>query len=251
MNTWHCKLMIFALVTPLLSACLHGTPGSMVAGQCECCSAGDGLREKIEVDELRMFLNPIPLGVVSSAMSVDLDTLWTSLRAGLSVKEIALENRRSAQVVIDALAAAHLAQVDYWVCGNNYTADEIAALKSRAKQIASEFVLNPFDLRNADSHIMMAATDWGDPGSAGTCMQGPVGGRLLDLKYRLDVYDDVRGGQHNFNSRNMTECELQLVVSFGVGNQEALLAVADEASACGAPNYARWLVSIGDGTFGQ
>ncbi len=244
-------MTILALIAPLLSACLHGSKAPMDAARCECCSSGDESLDRIEVGKLGMFLNPIPLGVASSAVGADLDTLWSSLRAGLSIGEIALESGRSAEVVIDALAAANLAQVDYWVCGGDYTADKIVALQRRANQIASDFVLNPFDLRNAGSHIMMAATDWGDPQSAGTCMQGPVGGRLLDLKYRLDVYDDVRGGQHNFNPRNMTGCELQQVVSFGAENRETLLAVADEALKCGAPNYSRWLTSIADGTFGR
>ncbi len=239
MAKWHCALMIFALTMPLLSGCLHRPPGCIDVSPCECCNAGDESPEKIDIDAFGMFLNPIPLGAVSSAMNVDLDTLWSSLRAGLSVGEIALENHCPATAVIDALAAANRAQVDYWVCGHDYTGDEIAALKRRADQIAAEFVLNPFDLRDADFHIMISATDRGGPESAGTCMQGEAGGRLLDLKYRLDVYDDIRGGQHNFQPSAMTECEIQQVRSFGAVNQDAMLVVAGEALACGATNFSR------------
>jgi hypothetical protein len=209
-------------------------------------------KPKITDRNVYLFCNPMPLGLVAEKSGIDPDELWKHLRTGkTSIAAVLKKKGVPAKQVISPLKGANRKQIRYWTQGQGYSSKEIKALVERTDKIAEHFVTGPFDIKFAREHIMMAATDWGDPESAGKAMMESGGGRLLDLKYKLDVYDDTRGGQHNFAPDAMTKSEIQLVRSFGKENREGLLIVAKEASAAGAVKYARWVTSIADGTFGR
>ena len=73
----------------------------------------------------------------------------------------------------------------------------------------------------------------------------------MDLKYRLDILDDVRGGQHNFIPNLMGKREISRVLTFGEVNAKQLQAVARVAKSCENIRYAAFPSSIANGSFGN
>ena len=208
-------------------------------------------KQKITAETVYQFCHPMPLGLVAKGSGINIDALWKELGTGKSSIAAVLKKKGVASgKTIAALKALHRKQIKYWTDKQGYSSKEIAALAKRTDEIAKHFVTEPFNIKFAREHIMMAATDWGDPKSAGTAMMKSIGGLLLDLKYKLDIYDDVRGGQHNFAPDAMSKSDIKLVHAFGKENREALLRVVNGASACGAVKYASWVKTIAECTFG-
>jgi len=206
--------------------------------------------DPVQVRTLYAFLNPLPFRAASGAIGIDLQPLWRSLAKGLSVAEIAEENGVDPQIVVASVDATHQARVAELVAEGGYSEEHEAGFVAAARRIAEDFVLEEFNLAFAIEHGLMSATDNGDSEEAGQCTLDAAGGPLLDIKYRLDILDDVRGGQHNFVPGPMSRHDVAAVLAFGRQNRKQLQRVADVAGSCGNNRYAAFLSSIADGRFG-